>query len=256
MHIEMSEMSLDTAPRNVLELQRLSADEKTHLYVLLKEAEVLPPSSELTSFEKLGEVEQAAILLQALLDYDCDKEPEFSVIAIELPVRADTKKLNQSRWRAFGAEIEGALNRLGDAGLALETAMKFEGHGIIIVGRKQREEAPREITFGMPIPLASFLPKGIQEALAERSAPNPHRDKMSEVAAAVTKVITSTSSAEDIRPAVSSVIKTVEDLKGFREYALNERDTHEQGCTTPGCPAHLMLNVVLEEIDRRIGSFC
>ncbi len=254
MHVEISEMSLDTAPRNVVELQHLSMEERAHLYVLLQEAEVLPPSSKLNDFEKLGLIEQSSVLLQALLDYDCNKEPTFSVIAIELPVRAGTRKLNQTRWREFGAEVEGALNRLEDAGLELETALKFEEHGMLIIGRKPQQERVPE-SFELPVPLSALIPALAQQHLGQQE-PNENRDKMSEVAAAVSKVITSTSTEEDIRPAISSVVRTVSDIDSFRKYVQEEHDAHNKGCTTPGCPVRMMLKVVLEELDRRRKSLC
>lgn len=264
MNVEISDLSLETVPRNLLELQRLSSEERELIYRLLDREVETRTSFE--SFTKMLADEQAIVLAQLLMDYDHEEAkrvpepPEFSVIALELPLRTEVKKYNRDAWREFGAEIEGALNRLEDAGLELETAMKFEGHGIIIVGRKAKQGGS-ELTIGMPIPIASILPKGIQEALAARSAPNPrapnpHRDTMSAIATAASRVITNTSDADDIRAAVSSVVRTVADLPGFKEYVQQEYDSHERACTTPGCPVHLMLQVTLEEIEARHNSMC
>ena len=147
------ETTVDTAPRDPQALLSMTEKERLALYKELCQTanEKLEPG--IRGFKKLDPIKQVQCLLNHLLDYD-RKTAGYRVEEITLPVRTKRHSLNQQRMARFAGQLEQALNDLRIAGYQGVAPMRFEGHGVVLIGFKPPPQQYGVFLHpaGMPIP--------------------------------------------------------------------------------------------------------
>lgn len=126
-------LTVDNAPRHAPTLAKLDEEKRWELYENLKEkaGDDLEPDEAM--FRSMKAEAQAEALVDLLTAYDraCSG---YAVVPVHLPLRVKRDSTNAKRWSEFAEGIETAMNTMMAHGYQQPQIMRFEDHGVLVVG--------------------------------------------------------------------------------------------------------------------------
>ena len=219
-------------------------------------------------FSKLEtRAEQAEILLQLLTDYD-NATSGYICTGISLPVRGKNQAANSRQWQAFATKIEDELNVLQRAGYPNSQLLKFDEHGVLIMGFKP---PPMPVMQGMPFPF-QMAPQGMPEGNGSSGSSDPdaggastaHR-LMNQLVMAGRARISGSMTPEAKKEEVKSIVKDVtrgcsaEDIRLVVEIIDRHVTLHKErgGCADKSCELVAFCAILRETLlERRELQLC
>jgi len=241
-------MELGKVPRDIPGLKQLSRAQRSLVLELLEGMLKLEPNPK--GFRALDDNKQCDVLHDLLALADRKGPSGFIAIGIPLPLRVKRQETNRRRWEDFADQAETVLNSLTTEGYSRIDHLKFEGHGMLILGQRPPEPQVLE----MPEALKSLL--AIKLGITPPEAASKEDYKLGEIITKIQEGLTPLSTNEEFKESAFEVLKSIEDKEAFRVHVKNEQEKHSKTCPSSGCVLDRIFQAVLDALDEHDKNLC
>lgn len=240
----MARLTLGNAPRAEKLLAEMGKEDREYLYEQLAELLELAPNEE---FSEQPAHTQAEVLEELLEEFDDDYEG-YASKSVALPIRTEDAAKNHAEFLEFSSEVAELLNGMRDLGYESLQALRFESHGIMVVGYKPPMPAAGQAQIGMPM-----MPMFQQAGTMARRVPFANKHVMALIkATALSNVLT----PADADALVSAELRSLpieagkEVLQGLKDHMKqHEEESHPNG-DGAGCTVSTELQMLIDAVDK------